>query len=102
MRRRLGRLLVQHGELAVTTYVIIAWWAGRRDLPVVCPYRRLTGQCCPACGLTRSIACVLRGELRRALAEHLLGPVVVAGVTAASVRRLWLCSPAKETDASYV
>lgn len=95
MRSRLERSLVQHGELVATTYVVVAWWAGRRDLPVVCPYRRLTGQRCPACGLTRSIACVLRGELRRALAEHPLGPVVVAGVTAAFIRRFWLRSPAE-------
>ncbi|MFN2496273.1 MAG: DUF2752 domain-containing protein [Pseudonocardiaceae bacterium] len=90
MRSRLGRPTVGHGELAATAYVVVAWWAGRRDLPVVCPYRRLTGRRCPACGLTRSIACVLRGELRCAVAEHPLGPAVVAGVAAAFLRRLWL------------
>lgn len=79
----------------MTTYVVVAWWAGRRDLPVLCPYRRLTGWRCPACGLTRSIACALRGELRRAVAEHPLGPMVVAGVAATFIRRFWLRSPAE-------
>jgi Protein of unknown function (DUF2752) len=79
----------------MTTYVVVAWWAGRRDLPVLCPYRRLTGWRCPACGLTRSIACVLRGELRRSVAEHPLELVVVAGVAATFIRRLWLGSPAE-------
>ncbi len=43
--------------------------------PILCPYRRLTGRSCPACGTTRSIAALVRGDLRGCVAAHPLGPL---------------------------
>ena len=41
--------------------------------PVLCPVRRLTGRRCPGCGLTRSVARALHGDLRGAARHHPLG-----------------------------
>jgi len=48
-----------------------------RSSVVVCPFRRLTGHYCPLCGLTRSLAAFLAGDIRASLAWHPLGWVVV-------------------------
>lgn len=44
--------------------------------PVVCPFRLLTGLPCPGCGLTRSLVCLLHGDLASSIAFHPLGPLV--------------------------
>ena len=44
--------------------------------PPLCPFRLLTGLPCPGCGLTRSLVCLLHGDLAMSLAFHPLGPPV--------------------------
>lgn len=44
--------------------------------PVLCPFRLLTGLPCPGCGLTRSLVCLLHGDLATSVAFHPLGPLV--------------------------
>jgi hypothetical protein len=67
--------------LAVSAcYVLVAAWAGRRGLPVVCPYRRVTGHGCPVCGLTRSLSAAVHGDLRASAEAHPLGPWLLAGL----------------------
>ena len=42
---------------------------------VLCPFRRLTGLPCPACGLTRSWQAVGHGRLGEGFEQHPLGPL---------------------------
>lgn len=46
--------------------------------PVLCPFRRLTGLPCPACGLTRSWTAALHGRPGASLRFHPLGIVTLA------------------------
>ncbi|MEJ2886424.1 DUF2752 domain-containing protein [Actinomycetospora aeridis] len=73
---------------AAAGYVLAAGVAGRREGPVVCPWRRLTGHRCPACGLTRSIGRTSRLDLTGARAAHPAGPAVAVTVLALTVIRL--------------
>lgn len=50
-----------------------------------CPFRVLTGVPCPVCGISRSCALTLRGDLAGGFRAHPLGPVLVAGAVAAVV-----------------
>jgi uncharacterized protein DUF2752 len=43
------------------------------DGPIVCPFRRLTGRPCPACGLTRSWSAALHLHGRDSVRHHPLG-----------------------------
>lgn len=46
---------------------------------LLCPTRRMLGIPCPACGLTRSVAALARGEARESIRYHPLGiPVALA------------------------
>jgi hypothetical protein len=59
--------------------------------PVLCPFRRATGQPCPSCGLTRSWTAVAHGRLRDGFRFHPLGPpafVVAAALSLVPTR--WL------------
>lgn len=67
-------------DRVVAGYVVVAAWAGARDLPVTCAWRRLTGRRCPACGLTRSVALAWRGRVRDSVRAHPLGAVLLATV----------------------
>jgi hypothetical protein len=61
-------------------------------LPDLCPFHRLLGRPCPACGLTRSWAALLHGDLPGAFRYHALGPAalgVLALLAALSLRRDW-------------
>lgn len=55
-------------------YVGYAWLTHGRDLPVMCPYRRLTGLRCPLCGATTALGHLLHGEPRAAFRAHPLAP----------------------------
>jgi hypothetical protein len=47
--------------------------------PLLCPFRRVTGRPCPACGLTRSWQAAAHGRARESLAHHPFGLVTLAG-----------------------
>lgn len=53
--------------------------------PVLCPFRLATGGYCPACGLTRAVGHLARGDLGGSWQMHpfllvVLGQVLIAGV----------------------
>ena len=52
--------------------------------PTVCPFRRLTGRPCPACGLSRSWNAAARLDLAASLAFHPLGPPTLAAAIVAA------------------
>ena len=59
--------------------------------PMLCPFRRATGQPCPSCGLTRSWTAVAHGRLRDGFGFHPLGPPAFAVAAALSlVPTRWL------------
>lgn len=83
------------------SYYAFARYSVAHPLPVLCPFRRLTGLRCPLCGFTTSTAHLLEGDLRGALRAHPLGPVVLLGalvwygrITAGIVQR-WLATHQK-------
>lgn len=77
MDRKIIRLVLL-GGLAVA-YGLFARFAPLHRVPVVCPFRRLTGVRCPLCGLTTSTALALRGDLLGALRVHPFAPFVYLG-----------------------
>ena len=68
------RLLCWYGAFAMLA-------PGLPTLP--CPFRRLTGRPCPACGLTTAVSAALRGRVGHAATLHRLGPVTAAAVLGA-------------------
>jgi hypothetical protein len=50
-----------------------------RDSPVICPFRRVTGLACPACGLTRSWQAAAHLRLTESLGDHPFGAATVVG-----------------------
>ena len=50
--------------------------------PVVCPFRRVTGLPCPACGLTRSWQAAAHLHLVASLGHHPLGAATLLGAIA--------------------
>jgi len=59
-----------------------AWQLGRALEParglLACPVRHLLGIPCPGCGMTRSLLFLAHGDWRAAVAQHPLGPLLVA------------------------
>jgi len=54
---------------------------GRDNVPVFrCPFRSLTGVPCPVCGLTRSSAFMVRGDIAPSFKSHPLGPIFITGL----------------------
>lgn len=47
------------------------------DGPILCPFRRCTGGYCPLCGVTRSVAAVLRADLPAAFRLYPALPILV-------------------------
>ena len=79
-RRRFGFSAALLGAaLLLGALVPLEAWA---QVPSLCPFLRLTGRPCPTCGLTRSWAALLHGDLERALAFHVGGPALLAGLAA--------------------
>jgi hypothetical protein len=64
------------GLAIVAVTIVPSQWLGAG--PTVCPFRRLTGRPCPACGMTRSWNAASRFQLRRAFRFHPLGPPTLA------------------------
>jgi len=59
------------------------------EVPVLCGFRRLTGQECPGCGLTRSFSFMAHGHLRAAFNTHMLGPLAFALLAVQIPLRAW-------------
>jgi len=59
--------------------------AGIEDGPVLCPFRRLTGLPCPACGLTRSFVYTMHGHLAEGFQAHFFGPLLVLAIAVGAV-----------------
>jgi hypothetical protein len=53
-----------------------------RDSPVICPFRRVTGLPCPACGLTRSWQAAAHLRVTESLGYHPLGVATLLGAVA--------------------
>ena len=53
-----------------------------RGSPVICPFRRVTGLPCPACGLTRSWQAAAHLRLGESLGDHPLGAATFLGAVA--------------------
>jgi hypothetical protein len=87
-RRTVARLLLA-GAAALPA-------APLRDAPVLCPFRRVTGRPCPACGLTRSWQAAAHGRARESVAHHPLG-LAVMGVTV-----WWAVDPTAEDRVATV
>ncbi len=65
--------------------------------PPICPFKMMTGQDCPGCGATRSLAALLHGNPGVAADHNLLFvlalPVVVVGFVVWSLHRLGVPRP---------
>jgi hypothetical protein len=72
------RQLVLHPLTLVLAFVVSAA-AGRIGVPIgFCAMRAITGLPCPGCGITASLAALLRGDVRRAIEANVAGPFVAA------------------------
>ena len=58
-------LIAGTGALAAVTYASVAV-----GLPTLCPFRIGTGHACPACGLSRSLFSLIRGDLGQSVRFH--------------------------------
>lgn len=56
-------------------------WSG----PIVCAFRNLTGQPCPLCGTTRSVASASLGNFEQALSENAMGLTFTVAMAAVFV-----------------
>jgi hypothetical protein len=74
--------LVVAGGLAAFATAAVVSPAAAGSGPVVCPFRRLTGLPCPACGLTRSWVDLAHGDLVGSVQQNPFGPVLLAGLVA--------------------
>jgi Protein of unknown function (DUF2752) len=82
---RVGAFGMALVAVGVAALVPLDWVAG---LPVLCPFRLLTGLPCPGCGMTRSLVSLAHGDLIGSLFFHPLGPALAIVVTLAIVGRL--------------
>lgn len=71
------------GLLALGTAFVLG--PGVADGPVLCPFRRLTGLECPACGLTRSWVHLVHGDVAASASSHPFGLVLLAGLALLAV-----------------
>lgn len=89
--RRLPWLILPAGSifLSVIAYLLTPDPSGigtHRHLGLpACPFYTLTGLICPACGLTTSLAYLLKGQVDFALGAHPLGPLLYLLLLLASV-----------------
>ena len=59
----------------------------------VCPYRELSGEPCPLCGMTRAVGAVLRGDFHRAVSLNPLSIFAVLFILSEVIFRVvLLCS----------
>lgn len=74
--------LVVAGGLAAFATAAVVSPAAAGSGPVICPFRRLAGLACPACGLTRSWVDLAHGDVVGSVQQNPFGPVLLAGVLA--------------------
>jgi len=60
-------------------YGVFALVSQENRLPVLCPFRLLTGHKCPLCGLTTATGRLLERDFGGAWRAHRLGPVALPG-----------------------
>lgn len=75
----LGPLLEQRG---LTAALVLAGSAQAALIALhlpgwPCAFRAVTGLPCPGCGMSRSVAALVRGHWREAIAWHAFGPLVL-------------------------
>lgn len=80
--------LLAGAALLAGALVLAAWNPGDAQEGTVCLFRRVTHYPCATCGLTRSVAHLLRGDVAGAFARHPLGPPL-----ALEIAVLWLLWP---------
>ena len=74
---RLRRVLALYATLALLLVLYVTYFShGGHGLP--CPLLLLTGLQCPACGMTRAAAALLRLDFTAAFSYHALWPLYVA------------------------
>lgn len=73
-RRAVAAILVAGAVVVPRTFV--------RGSPVICPFRRLTGLPCPACGLSRSWQSAAHLRLRDSVGYHPFGAATFLGAVA--------------------
>ena len=92
--RHLGVLLAAGAVVAVGCLLDVRADGSCRLLgfipPPMCLSQLLLGVPCPGCGLTRSVACLLQGDLRASLAFHPLGWLAGLVIVFQIPYRLWL------------
>jgi hypothetical protein len=99
----LGSLLEERG---LTTALVLAASAqvaliGLHLPGWPCAFRAVTGLPCPGCGMSRSVAALVSGHWREALAWHAFGPLAVA-VAALMVVAALLPAPSRHRLAERV
>ncbi|MDH3684295.1 MAG: DUF2752 domain-containing protein [Acidimicrobiia bacterium] len=71
----------------------VGWSAASDDGPVLCPFRRCTGGYCPGCGITRSTAALIRGDVAGSWHHHPF--LLIAAAQAAVLTALWSVATAE-------
>lgn len=59
------------------------------EVPVLCGWRRLTGEACPGCGMTRAFSFMAHGHVVEAFRVNPAGPLVFLLVLTQPPWRLW-------------
>lgn len=88
MRSPWSAWLLAGALLLAVGLVLFVWNPGDDPAETLCLFRRLTHHDCATCGLTRSLAHLVRGDLAGAFARHALGPPL-----ALELVLLWLAWP---------
>jgi hypothetical protein len=63
-------------------------YLGQRQLPILCPVRRVTGRKCPSCGLTRGTLYALRGDFRSARRANRGAPFTALALVLTVIRSI--------------
>ncbi len=71
-------------RLGVAVSGLLALVAVYGPVHIACLFSTATGIQCPACGLTRSVASIARGDLEASLAYHPAG-IAIAGIALAAL-----------------
>ncbi len=76
MHRTRGRAAWWLVSAALGAWLLRSGWV--LHLPVLCPFRRITGLPCPSCGMTRAMAALSHGAWDLAIACNVASPLVGA------------------------